>query len=115
IHHIDRVREVLSDGTVLDWGPMTKTEIDRKRREGTREGELLSGLVSILEKYRDEIKARFPNVLRKVGGYPLDHLLEQYEKLDADPRATFNPARLFAGSEGTLGLLTELTLNLVPL
>ncbi|MCA9441592.1 MAG: 4Fe-4S dicluster domain-containing protein, partial [Candidatus Omnitrophica bacterium] len=41
--------------------------------------------------------------------------LNQWEALEKGEADTFNPAKVFAGSEGTLGILTELTLDLVPL
>jgi FAD/FMN-containing dehydrogenase/Fe-S oxidoreductase len=115
IHHLERVRCVLSDGTVVDWGPVSGSELRSKHAETNREGQLLDGLCDILVRNREEIRSRFPKTLRRVGGYPLDDLLRQYEETERDENATFNPALLFCGSEGTLGILTEITLRLVPL
>lgn len=53
----------------------------------------------------DEIKARFPNVQRRVGGYNLDALLRPVPDLPS----------LLVGSEGTLAISTAMTLDLSPL
>ncbi len=55
------------------------------------------------EKYFDLIKNDFPKHWRRASGYSLNYFLEK----------KLNPAKLLAGSEGTLGLATEFTLNLV--
>ena len=54
-----------------------------------------------------EIDRRYPKILRRVGGYNLD------EFVCAD--RPFNLARLMVGSEGTLGIVVEARINLVPL
>ncbi len=53
----------------------------------------------------DEIEARFPKLLRRVGGYNIDTL---------SPHG-HNMAQLLVGSEGTLGFFTRLELDLKPL
>ena len=54
-----------------------------------------------------EIKARFPNVMRRVGGYNIDALVPKNE-----PN---NLAHLLVGSEGTLAYSTTIELKLWPL
>ena len=52
-------------------------------------------------------RTRFPKVLRRVGGYNLDEFTR--------PGRPFNLAKMMVGSEGTLGVVLEAKLNLVPL
>ena len=53
------------------------------------------------------VKARFPQVQRRVGGYNLDAL--------APGRNDVNLAHILVGSEGTLGFSTKIELKLSPL
>jgi ferredoxin len=53
----------------------------------------------------DEIRARFPDLLRRVGGYNIDELT----------RDAPNMARLLVGSEGTLGFFQRIHLDLQPI
>ena len=50
------------------------------------------------------VRREFGRFGRQVSGYSLEHLLPE----------RFNPAAFLAGSEGTLGLLTSATVDLVP-
>ena len=50
-----------------------------------------------------EIDRRFPKILRRVGGYDLDAFVPGAGRIGA----SFNLARLFVGSEGTLGFMVE--------
>ncbi len=57
--------------------------------------------------HASEIERRYPKVLRRVGGYNLDEF--------TDPPKPVNLSKLMVGSEGTLGVVLEAKLKLVPL
>ena len=65
--------------------------------------DLYQQLNKLGEQYSDLIKSDFPKHWRRASGYSLNYFLEK----------PFNPAKLLAGAEGTLGLATEFTLKLV--
>ncbi|MEQ9617615.1 MAG: FAD-linked oxidase C-terminal domain-containing protein [Deltaproteobacteria bacterium] len=68
-------------------------------------GALLDRLYKLREENAGIIKSKFPRHWRRASGYSLNYLTDN----------PFNPAKLLAGAEGTLGLATELTLRLVPI
>ncbi len=57
--------------------------------------------------HAEEIDRRYPKVVRRVGGYNLDEFVDQNKPV--------NLAKIMVGSEGTLGVVLEAKLNLVPL
>jgi FAD/FMN-containing dehydrogenase/Fe-S oxidoreductase len=95
---------LLYDGTRLTVGPTTEAELESHIKTGGRIGEIYSALKQIRDTYRDQVRARFPKIPRRVSGYNLDELL---------PENNFNLARALVGSEGTCAIILGATLQLV--
>ena len=68
----------------------------------------------LAQRHRGDIEARWPKVLRRVGGYSLDIFHPQSEKPYTDD-GSVNLAHLLVGAEGTLAWSRTLTLKLAPL
>jgi FAD/FMN-containing dehydrogenase/Fe-S oxidoreductase len=102
VDHVLATRFLLADGSELELGNTPVAEF--ATRQG-REGEILQGVQRLVESNREEIKARFPKVMRRVGGYNFDEMVGD----------SWNLAKLVCGSEGTLGLMLEATIRLTPL
>ncbi|HET6981658.1 MAG TPA: FAD-linked oxidase C-terminal domain-containing protein, partial [Myxococcaceae bacterium] len=98
VHNVRSIEAILADGTAARFGPPGGGE-------GPEVRALRGRLEALAAREAGEIRARFPKVLRRVGGYNLDHLLVPSPNL----------ARLLVGSEGTLAFFTELELPLQPL
>lgn len=98
--------EVLTyDGARMRVGPTSEEELAQIIRGGGRRGEIYAGLKDIRDRYADLIRARYPDIPRRVSGYNLDELL---------PEKGFNVARALVGSEGTCVTILEADLQLVP-
>jgi FAD/FMN-containing dehydrogenase/Fe-S oxidoreductase len=106
IDHVIEQEVVLSDGSVVTFGPLSETELAGKCLGDTLEARCYRTVAGLARQHRDEVARRFPKLLRRVGGYNLD------EFTSGRP---FNLARLIVGSEGTLGVVLSAKLNLVPL
>jgi FAD/FMN-containing dehydrogenase/Fe-S oxidoreductase len=96
---------VLYDGTRMHVGPTTPGELEALIRGGGRRGEIYSSLKSLVHRYGNLIRERFPRLERRVSGYNLNDLL---------PENGFNVARALVGSESTLVTIVEAALHLVP-
>lgn len=115
------LQTVLSDGSVVQFGPLEKDEVQEKSRgergTGSLEQKLYSQITDLLarEDIREEIDREFPKkgISRRNTGYAVD-LLKDTEPFvpGAEP---FNFCKLIAGSEGTLAFVTEAKLKLEPL
>lgn len=115
--HTISVKMILDDGVEYEFGPLTNDDFLKKKQLDGKEGDIYRFIHSQLSE--NELKSEIinqypePSVKRRNTGYALDILLEN--SLFGDKLAPFNFSKLIAGSEGTLGLITEIKLNLVPL
>ena len=106
IDHVLALDLALATGEVLNLGPLDAEQLSAKCTLLDREGAIYRGLRDLVTRQANEIRARYPKVIRRSGGYALDALL------DAD---SWNLAKLICGSEGTLGVILEAKLRLTPL
>jgi FAD/FMN-containing dehydrogenase/Fe-S oxidoreductase len=96
---------LLYDGTRMHVGPTSPEEMNAHIRGGGRHGEIYAALKSLVDRYGNLIRERFPKLERRVSGYNLNDLL---------PENGCNIARALVGSESTLVTILEATLLLVP-
>ena len=103
---VDSLAVVLADGSSHEFARREGAALRALIDGGSREGRLLRDLAALAERRRADIAEKFPDIPRRVSGYNLDALL--------DPDAA-NLAQLIVGSEGTLAVVTEATVQLAPL
>ncbi len=97
--------EVLTyDGARFWVGPTSDDELARIIATGDRQGEIYAALKALRDKYADLIRAKFPQIKRRVSGFNLDQLL---------PENGFNVARALVGTEGTCAVTLQAKVRLV--
>ena len=111
--YLESVEVVLADGTVTTFDWMDVDALHERAAAVTDEDGIESQVYrvvsDVLENERETIRDKYPNLMRNVSGYNFDKLLE-----DVEERGRVNVGRLLAGSEGTLGIVTEATVSLEP-
>ncbi len=111
--HVIEVEAVLSDGSVARFGPLD--DLENKLKQSGLEGDIYRSIYHAIEGNTESIKKHYPHpeIIRRNTGYALDYLANhQPWHKSGKP---FNLAPFLCGSEGTLVLLTEATLQLVPI
>ena len=119
--HLMEVKMLLADGQEVIFSSLSDNEyhekVTGKKCTSDVEKRVYATLDSILSDphNQEEIEREFPKpeIPRRNTGYAIDLMLQSspYGK-SGDP---FNMCRLIAGSEGTLGLITEIKLHVDPL
>ncbi len=103
--HILKVRVVLTDGTITEFGPVRGAQLKECLNKDGLEGEIYRTCYQLLKNNRGDITKLFPKLNRFMTGYDLAHAY--------DPRTgTLNLARLICGAEGTLATVYEALLDL---
>ena len=106
--YVKRVKVVLSDGNEYEFKPLSEKELNEKMQQNNFEEEIYSKMYKlIIDNYDEIIKAK-PQVSKNSAGY---YLWNVYDK----EKETFDLTKLWVGSQGTLGLLVEADIQLVPI
>jgi len=104
---VDELKVVFADGKEYVVKPLTKSELDTKMAQGDFEGNLYKQVFELVDGNYDEIKAAKPGVSKDSTGY---HLWDIWDR----ETGVFNMTRAIVGSQGTLGIVTEVKFRLVP-
>ena len=102
--YVQELKAVLSDGEEYALGPLSAREVKEKIGEGGFLGGIYEKLLKLLDDNFDLIKRSRPNVSKNSAGFAL---------WDVWDKNTFDITKLFVGSQGTLGLITEAKLKIV--
>ena len=108
VDHVQRLDVVLSDASRATLGPVPAGRVAGLAAAPTLEGTLYRELPGLLRAHADAIATGYPKFWRQSGGYRLDRLAR------AAAADEFDLAALVTGSEGTLAMVTEATVGLVP-
>lgn len=104
---VTELTAVLSDGNEYTLKPLNRDELNAKMSQDNFEGNLYRQTFELLDSHYDEIQAAAPHVTKDSTGY---HLWNVWKR----DSGVFDLTKLFIGGQGTLGIITDIKLRLVP-
>ncbi len=101
--YVSSLRVVLANGEAIVTKRISKRELNKKMGLATFEGEVYRALDTLIEENQDLVSATELDVTKNASGYNLVAIKGKDGSFDLTP--------LFIGSQGTLGVITEITLS----
>jgi len=104
--YIKSLKVVFADGNEYEVKALSRAELQAKMSQGTFEGEVYQKIFALINENKKAIVDAKPNVSKNSAGYYLWNVWDETNN-------TFDLCKLFVGSQGTLGIVTEVTFHLV--
>ena len=104
LDYVKKLKVILSDGNEYLFYPTAKNELDKKISQKNFEGEIYSKIYKLVSENSEAIKKARPGVSKNSAGYNL---------WDVFNNDIFDLTKLITGSQGTLGIVTEIEFKLV--
>jgi len=102
--YVQELRIVLADGKVHTVRALSKEELEEKKNEEGFEGDVYRKVFALVEENKEILRNAKPKVSKNSSGYAL---------WDVWNGETFDLTKLFVGSQGTLGIITQARLRLI--
>ncbi len=107
--YVKELKVVFSDGNEYITKPLSKDEFHKKIEQNDFEGNLYKNLYNLILENKERIKYAKPQVSKNSAGYYLWDVLNEN-----DHDNYFDINKLIVGSQGTLGIVTNIKFKLVP-
>ncbi|HSX43327.1 MAG TPA: FAD-binding oxidoreductase [Candidatus Saccharimonadales bacterium] len=101
--YVKTLRVVLANGEVIETYRLSKRELNKKLGLSTFEGEIYRALDALIEENRELFARSHLDVSKNAAGYALSDVKR--------PDGSFDLTPLLVGSQGTLGIVSEITVE----
>jgi len=105
----------LYDGKSYEVQPLSYKELQKLIKQKNALGRIASEIFSLIEKNESVIKRARPHTKKNSSGYALWDVVDTSVKEFKNGNGTFDLTRLISGSQGTLGIITSITLRAEPI
>ena len=103
--YILEAKVIFADGNEYVIKPLNQDELNKKIAQNDFEGNVYKNIFELMNKNEEEIKRAKPDVSKNSAGYYIWNVSKSN---------FFDLNKLLVGSQGTLGIITEMTLKIIP-
>ena len=103
--YVEELEVVLADGHVHTLKNLEDSVLQEKLKEDSFEGEMYRSMCGLVSTNQETIHENKPHVEKNSSGYALWDI--------GDGEQSINLARLFVGSQGTMGIITKIKFKLI--
>ncbi len=104
--YVQELKVVLQDGVEYSFKKLHRDDLGRKKQQQNYEGEIYRRVEQLIKDNKSEIQNAKPVVSKNSAGYSIWNVWDEEND-------TFDLTQLFVGSQGTLGIISEITFSLV--
>lgn len=108
---VESIDVVLHDGHTYTIKPLTFREFKMLIKQDHEHARIASQIFELISKNEKEIKRGKPETKKNSAGYPLWSVMPEGVAKFKKGVGTFDLTRLIAGSQGTIGIITNLTMR----
>jgi FAD/FMN-containing dehydrogenase len=101
--YVRRLKMVCSDGNEYEFKPLSKADLDQKMQQPDFEGDLYRKIYNLVAQNYELIQAKKPITSKNSTGYGLWNVFKD---------GIFDMTKVITGSQGTLGVVTEIEFQL---
>src|SRR3989344_654646 len=103
-NYVEKLKVILKDGEEYTFSSVSKDELAKKFKLKDAEGEIYRKLFKLVVKNKTLLEKAKPRVSKNSAGYYLWNIQDGER---------FNVCKLLVGSQGTLGIITEIKMRLI--
>ncbi len=104
--YVEQLTMVTGDGSQINFRKLSFAELKKKKGLRTFEGEIYRKMDKLLTEQAPLLAKARPRVSKNSAGYALWNVIDPSQK-------TFDLTKLLVGSQGTLGIITDMTFRLI--
>lgn len=112
---VEALDVVLHDGKTYNIKPLSYKEFKKLSKEKHAYAEIAKEIFLLIEKNEKEILKNKPKTAKNTAGYALWNIIPEGVSAFKKGKGVFDLTRLISGSQGTIGIITNITMRALPI
>lgn len=112
---VESMEVIMDDGEIYDVRPLSYKELRTLIKQNNALARVSKEVFALVEKNEDTIKRARPHTAKNSAGYALWDVVKPSLAEFKKGKGTFDLTRLFSGGQGTLGIMTKVTMRTAPI